>query len=315
MSEKICGIYKITNKINEKSYIGQSVDIYRRWKQHKKIGRGLSEVKYQRNKNDPLYRAINKYGVDNFVFEIVEECKDELLDEREMYWIDYFNTTTFHGNGYNQTLGGDSSNGHTQRRKVYQYDLDGNFIAEYESIKDATEGIGADRDNGLVQNAVGRENKQAGGYQWRYEKYEHISSYVREYKHYKVACYDLQGNLELTFDSLYDAAEYFECSKSAIEMNCNGRVAITRKHLFRYYDDEPQLVVDVPNLKPKKKFSKPVKQLKDGVVIGVFDSATIAAKILNNGEPNPNGANYIGKICRKVPRFKSYKGYTWEFLT
>jgi group I intron endonuclease len=315
MSEKICGIYKITNKVNGKVYIGQSVDIYRRWKQHKKIGQGLNETKYQRNKNDPLYRAINKYGVDNFNFEIIEECDKALLSEREIYWIDLLDSTTSHGNGYNQTLGGDSSNGYTQRRKVYQYDLDGNFVAEYESIKDATEGIGADRDNGLVKNAVGRENKQSGGYQWRYEKYERIAPYVREYKHCKVACYDLQGNLEMTFDSLYDAAEYFDCSRSAIEKNCGGKTVITRKHLFRCYDEIPSLIVDVPKLSPKKKFSKPVKQLKDGIVVAVFDSATIAAKILNNGNPNPNGANYIGKICRKVSKFKSYKGYTWEFLT
>ena len=66
MSEKICGIYKITNLVNGKVYIGQSQDIYSRWKEHK----------YARNKRDyfALYGAFKKYGLDNFSFEIVECC-------------------------------------------------------------------------------------------------------------------------------------------------------------------------------------------------------------------------------------------------
>ena len=65
---KICGIYKITNKINGKCYIGQSIDIIKRWKTEYKW--------YQINKH--LLAAFNKYGLENFNFEIIEECEPNL---------------------------------------------------------------------------------------------------------------------------------------------------------------------------------------------------------------------------------------------
>lgn len=94
------GIYKITNKINGKAYIGQSINIEKRWKNHK--------IDYL-NKNShsydyPLYRAFRKYGINNFTFEIIEECKEKKLNEKEIFWIEHYNTFF---NGYNQTLGGD----------------------------------------------------------------------------------------------------------------------------------------------------------------------------------------------------------------
>jgi len=89
------GIYKITNLINGHSYIGQSVCITERWNNHRCAAR--EGIDY------PLYRAMRKYGLDNFSFEIIEECPQELLNEREKYWISYYNT---YYDGYNQTLGG-----------------------------------------------------------------------------------------------------------------------------------------------------------------------------------------------------------------
>lgn len=74
----ICGIYKITNKINNKSYIGQSKDIYRRWREH------IKNFKDVQN-NQVIYLAIRKYGLENFDFSIVEECALESLDEREIF--------------------------------------------------------------------------------------------------------------------------------------------------------------------------------------------------------------------------------------
>jgi len=91
--KKICGIYKITNKITSEAYIGQSVDIYDRWTKHK----APSHQKYH------LQYALDKYGVDNFTFEIIEECLPQNLDERERYWIDFYDT---YKHGYNETLGG-----------------------------------------------------------------------------------------------------------------------------------------------------------------------------------------------------------------
>ena len=96
------GIYKIENLINHHKYIGQSTDIQDRWKKEKQ--RAFQERAH--DYNYPLSRAFRKYGIDNFSFEIIEECEIEKLNEREQYWIAYYDTF-FHG--YNQTLGGDHS--------------------------------------------------------------------------------------------------------------------------------------------------------------------------------------------------------------
>ena len=77
------GIYKITNKVNYKVYIGQSINIEERWKHHKLYYSNKKLKEY----NTKFYRAIRKYGIENFDFEIIEECPIELLNEREKYWI------------------------------------------------------------------------------------------------------------------------------------------------------------------------------------------------------------------------------------
>jgi group I intron endonuclease len=95
------GIYKITNKINGKSYIGQSVRIEKRWANHRYRAFQDSYPEYE----SPLYRAIRKYSINNFTFEIIEECLVADLNKRERYWITHYDT--FY-NGYNQTLGGEN---------------------------------------------------------------------------------------------------------------------------------------------------------------------------------------------------------------
>ena len=96
----ITGIYKITNKINGNAYIGLSVNIKKRWKAHIERSRNIHDKEYEK----VLYRAFRKYGIENFSFEIIEECPKEKLKEREIYWISYYDT---YKNGYNATPGGD----------------------------------------------------------------------------------------------------------------------------------------------------------------------------------------------------------------
>ena len=95
------GIYKIQNLINQKVYIGQSKNISMRWRNHRYNAKSNDESINQY----PLYRAINKYGIENFLFEILEECSIEDLDIREKYWIKEYNSIV--PNGYNQTEGGE----------------------------------------------------------------------------------------------------------------------------------------------------------------------------------------------------------------
>lgn len=100
------GIYRIINKINGKSYIGQSTDILRRWRVHRYKPFDKSYCEY----DCVFYKAIRKYGLDNFNFTIIEECPINLLNDREKYWINYYRTYIHFDdcNGYNMTLGGDS---------------------------------------------------------------------------------------------------------------------------------------------------------------------------------------------------------------
>ena len=88
-------IYKITNKMNGKNYIGQTTRaIEQRWKEH------------LREKNDyPIHKAIKKYGESNFTVTMIEECTNEKLNEREIYWIKYYDSYNGH-KGYNATRGG-----------------------------------------------------------------------------------------------------------------------------------------------------------------------------------------------------------------
>lgn len=114
-------IYKITNKVNNKIYIGQTIKtVEKRFQQHKN------------NSNKPyfsqivLYKAINKYGIENFICEQIEEVENDKLDEREKYWIQYYNS---YYNGYNSTIGG-------RLVELYDWDID-DILEKYHELKSA----------------------------------------------------------------------------------------------------------------------------------------------------------------------------------
>lgn len=126
------GIYKITKKSNGKSYIGQSNDIKRRINEHQ-VKRDLA-----------IDQAIQKYGINAFDYEVLEECSLEELDEKEKYWIQYFNT--YKGFGYNCNEGGGDSRGENNGRTKLTnqdvayirecYDLHKRRKEVYEQFKD-----------------------------------------------------------------------------------------------------------------------------------------------------------------------------------
>ena len=95
-------IYKITNQVNGKCYIGQTIKTAEeRWKEHRQHAFGT----HPNDQNKALYRAIRKYGLDNFTFEVVQDNiqTHEQLDKAEIYWIDFYNSFV---HGYNATFGG-----------------------------------------------------------------------------------------------------------------------------------------------------------------------------------------------------------------
>ena len=83
---KVTGIYKITNLVNNKVYIGQSKRCDKRKYDH------FRNLKNNKHCNDHLQKSYNKYGKENFKFEVIEKCKVESLVEKETYWINYYNS-------------------------------------------------------------------------------------------------------------------------------------------------------------------------------------------------------------------------------
>lgn len=89
------GIYKITSPSN-KVYIGQSTNIEKRWK-------GYSTNKKKIKEQTKLFNSFRKYGVDNHKFEIIEECTKDKLNDKEVYWIEFYNSVNA---GLNVSKGG-----------------------------------------------------------------------------------------------------------------------------------------------------------------------------------------------------------------
>lgn len=99
--EHICYIYKITNLVNDKKYIGlTTISVESRWRWH------IIDSKKKSNKR-PLYSAMRKYGIEKFTIECIEECFLKEVQSRERYWIKYYNTFLDKSKGYNCTIGGE----------------------------------------------------------------------------------------------------------------------------------------------------------------------------------------------------------------
>ena len=103
------GIYLIRNKINNKVYVGQSVNIKDRWSNHKR------ELEKGIHYNDHLQKSYNKYGKTNFEFKVIEYCEKEKLDELEVYWIKYFDSMKWE-KGYNSESGGNKNKRFSEER-------------------------------------------------------------------------------------------------------------------------------------------------------------------------------------------------------
>lgn len=107
MSIKISGIYIILNIDTQKAYIGQSNNVKYRWRKHK------YELKSNIHFNSYLQNAYNKYGIDSFEFKILEECDQDIIDEREQYYIDLYKSLN-RNFGYNLDSGGNHNKKHSK---------------------------------------------------------------------------------------------------------------------------------------------------------------------------------------------------------
>lgn len=188
-------IYGIKNSKNEFIYIGQTIRNYKvRWQQHKQQAK---ERKYA------LYNAFNKYGIDSFHPELIEDCDNALLNKREQYWIRFYHTSVKE-NGYNITDGGNTVSDKI-KKPVYQYDKDGNFLRKFDSTNEAQWEIGK-RYGSEVNRAAHGKIKTAYGFLWSFEKKDSLTPPKDTYKK-TVYQYDKNMNFIMQYDSVNQAAK------------------------------------------------------------------------------------------------------------
>ncbi len=137
------GIYKIINLKNRKCYIGSSIDIKDRFRDHK------SYLKKNKHHCIALQRAYNKYGVENFLYDIIEHCDSSILIEREQYYLDNlkpeYNSLKIAGSSKGYKFGKQSketcelkSKNSSRKRKVDIYTLKGEYLETKNSLTEAT---------------------------------------------------------------------------------------------------------------------------------------------------------------------------------
>lgn len=238
-------IYKITNDINNKVYIGQTKNLIKyRWEHH--LWKGKHPEKP--DTDYPLYRAMRKYGIIHFSIFEIEEISDEKLNEREQYWIQQYHS--YVPNGYNCDLGGAGASkfnhqeilnyflttgqknasktaryfdcsittvlkileknnlegqGHFQ--PIYQINIDsGEIINEFESLTAAQEKLQIGKTQ--LWNAINGQAKTAGGYAWC--KVQDYDSFILEEhidnKKIKICCKET-GQI---FESFVAAAKWLK---------------------------------------------------------------------------------------------------------
>ena len=152
-------IYKIENVITHEVYVGQTkFNLDRRWKQH--IKEANEAMNGKRQSFPYFHRMIIKYGSDNFIPTVLEECENSLLDEKENYWIKYYNSFQ---NGFNSQKGGTKS-GTTQ--KVSEFSTKGEYIKTYDSASDAA--IEKNTSASNIRHCCNGDYKTCAGVIWQW---------------------------------------------------------------------------------------------------------------------------------------------------
>lgn len=232
-----CGIYFISNKINNKLYIGQSINIEQRWNAHKR------ELRNNIHENSKLQRAWNKYGEENFEFLIATKCKEYQLNTLEQYYI--FSLETYHANsGYNISIGGEGlfSRGinNKMNKKVYCIETKQSYF----SIVEASRQTGI-KDTSILQCCKGNYRyagkKEGIALHWMYyddfmKKGEVILNDTQRKKVEKghsVICLETKE----IFNSLKEASEKYNIEYANIGACCRGKRTTAGNLHWAYYSD------------------------------------------------------------------------------
>lgn len=276
------GVYKIYLKHNpQKVYVGSTpsltTSIPRRWYRH-----WYNLTKDDKHHSIKLYRAVKKHGIESLVFEVLEffNGSPEEMIQREQYWIDSLNAFK---KGYNCVEKAGCTTGFKMPKKlvnqksvpILQYDLNGVFIKEWESIAEI-------KRHGICFNKKVLENNSnysAGGFLWLKKESDNFPKQIQKYAKTTskpVLVYTLSGNFHKKFNSILEAALYFSADAGTLvnTLKCNGNAKqpIWHNYIFKYMES------DKYPLKIKPLIKKTGFQFK----VEVFNQDTGEHKIYNS---------------------------------
>jgi len=228
-------IYKIINTINNKVYIGQTRQTLKeRFRKHKQV------VNYESSQT-ALKRAFVKYGVKNFNIECIEECDNDLLNEKEKFYIEEYKSKV--PNGYNMREGGEidyTPSPKTTSKPVYQYTKEGIFINEYTSCDQAAKELNIDTSS--LSKACRAILRSLSGFIFKYTKEENVS--IRSRKTYKrnhrmwhakyVYQYTKEGELVKEYSSCEEAAKEIGSDRSSVSKACRGIYKTHRNFVWSF---------------------------------------------------------------------------------
>lgn len=278
----MCGIYKIENLINGKIYIGQSVDIQYRFRNHKSESFNPKSNAY----DTAIHRAIRKYGVDNFSFDVIEECDQDKLREREVYWINYYQSF---GNGYNLTSGGEGvpTVNIKQTQKLWDNGL---------SIKEIAQNLNCQQHTVIrILESYDKYSKQ--------ESYKRGRENARKKMNKTVLQYDLYGVFIQKYESIEAASIATNIKRNNISSALTGKVLSAGGYQWTYDGDNQPGIYDPKSFNDKK----PVLQFDLYYnFIAEYSSATEAAKAVGL-----KCINSITKCCNNKQHTAG--GYCWKW--
>lgn len=251
-------IYKITNTVENKSYIGQTTDKRGFNGRYPRRGKGIERVyRYLKNHktvgatfNTGLLEAIEKYGFD--VFEITEvldtACNQEELDNKEKYYIEKYNS---YYDGYNSTRGGQGIVPHSaeyyENLSVCQLTLDGKLIKIWDCVADIRKYTSFNTPN-IIMTCKGI-NSNSYGYLWVFkDEYDENKEYQwKPSNNYKYVLWlDDNDNIIKEFISIKEAAEYLHIDRTTVRAACNHRWKNPKYKLIfkKEYMEEQRLNVE-----------------------------------------------------------------------
>ncbi len=298
--DSVWSVYKHTNKINGKVYIG--------------ITHLLPENRWMNGKgyqNQVFGRAISKYGWENFEHEILyHNLTQQEAEAKEIETISFYksNDRDF---GYNVSSGGNIGTSSIARlsKTVYQYSLDGKFIKAYKSASEAALSLNETPCKITIVCRLGT-NHISCGYRWSYiYKGDKLIKDDMDNPNYytKIHQYDIEGNYIASYDSISDAERATGIGNSKISSCAKGINAFTKDYRWSYDYYESLEPLDKTEYMYKKVTSlseKPVYQYtKDGKFVAKYKSIADADKT--------TGVDFRNISACKNGKKKTAGGYKW----